>query len=196
MKEGDLPQAELADAVTFKDIKAAAGRLAPVAERTPVLTPAIVDELTGAKTLLKCESFQRIGAFKFRGAYNALSQLDHKAREQGVLTYSSGNHAQAMALAAALLHTPVVVVMPGNASPIKLNATREYVARAKAEGARFTALSDAEKQQARQLIQPAQVDGWKTKVAAPAGIDADRMQALVEAAIGKYDGQEIGRAHV
>lgn len=130
MKEGDLPRAELADAVTFKGIKAAAGRLAPVAERTPVVTPAMVDELTGATTMLKCESFQRIGAFKFRGAYNALSQLDHRAREQGVLTYSSGNHAQAMALAAALLHAPVVIVMPENASPMKLNATRQYVAQA------------------------------------------------------------------
>jgi threonine dehydratase len=130
MKEGEPPRVELAEAVTFKDVKAAAGRLAPVAERTPVLTPALIDEMTGARTMLKCESFQRIGAFKFRGAYNALSQLDHRAREQGVLTYSSGNHAQAMALAAALLHTPVVIVMPQNASPMKLSATREYVARA------------------------------------------------------------------
>ena len=83
----------------------------------------------------------------------------------------------------------VAEIYAGKYTEIYSAAAREYVARAKAEGARFTALSDAEKQQARQLIQPAQVDGWKTKVAAPAGIDADRMQALVEAAIRKYDGR-------
>ncbi|MFG0283937.1 MAG: threo-3-hydroxy-L-aspartate ammonia-lyase [Phycisphaerales bacterium JB039] len=132
MREGETPQMELADAVSFDDVVAAAARLAPVAERTPTVTPAVLDELTGARIFLKCENFQRIGAFKFRGAYNALSQLDDEARQRGVLTYSSGNHAQAIALSSALLNIPAVIVMPATAMRIKLEATREYLAKAPA----------------------------------------------------------------
>ena len=85
-------------AVSHADIAAAAERLAGQAQRTPVLTSRTVDERTGAQVFFKCENFQRMGAFKFRGAYNALSQLDPAQRARGVLAYSSGNHAQAVAL--------------------------------------------------------------------------------------------------
>jgi threonine dehydratase len=85
-----------------------------------------VDALTGATVHFKCENFQRGGAFKFRGAYHALSRLDAEARRRGVITFSSGNHAQAMALAGGLLNVPVTVVMPGDAPAVKLVATRGY----------------------------------------------------------------------
>src|SRR5262245_53624950 len=88
--------------VTFEDVSAAASRLAGVARRTPVITSRTLDERVGAKVFLKCESFQRAGAFKFRGAYNAISRLREAERARGILTYSSGNHAQAVALASQL----------------------------------------------------------------------------------------------
>jgi threonine dehydratase len=91
-----------------------------------VLTSATVDELTGAQVFFKCENFQRMGAFKFRGAYNALSQLDPSERKRGVLAFSSGNHAQAVALAGRLLGIKTVIVMPENAPRVKLEATRGY----------------------------------------------------------------------
>jgi threonine dehydratase len=112
--------------VSYADIEAAAARLAGHAHRTPVLTSRTVNARAGAEVLFKCESFQRAGAFKFRGAYNALAQLAEGERRAGVLTYSSGNHAQAVALAGRLLGIRTVIVMPEDAPAVKLAATRGY----------------------------------------------------------------------
>src|SRR3954464_14407111 len=87
----------------YSDIEQAAARIAGAAHRTPVLTSRTADQLAGAQLFFKCENFQRMGAFKFRGAYNALARFTDEQRRAGVLTYSSGNHAQAIALAASLL---------------------------------------------------------------------------------------------
>jgi threo-3-hydroxy-L-aspartate ammonia-lyase len=111
---------------TASDVAAAARRLEGVAHRTPVLTSRTVDARTGARVFFKCENFQRGGAFKFRGAYNALCQLDAGHRTRGVLTWSSGNHAQAVALAGSLLSVPTTIVMPADAPAVKLAATRAY----------------------------------------------------------------------
>jgi len=113
-------------AIQPADIDAAAARLAGVAHRTPVLTSRQADERSGAKVFFKCENFQRMGAFKFRGAYNALAQFTPAQRAAGVIAFSSGNHAQAIALAARLLGMPSVIVMPQDAPPAKLAATRGY----------------------------------------------------------------------
>jgi threonine dehydratase len=115
--------------VTFEDVEAAASRLRGVAHRTPVATSRTLDERLGARLFLKCENLQRAGAFKFRGAYNALSRLSDRERERGVLTYSSGNHAQAIALASRLLGIPATIVMPKNAPATKRQATEGYGAR-------------------------------------------------------------------
>lgn len=111
---------------TLDHVRAAATRIAGVAHRTPVHTSRTLDELTGARVFLKCENFQRVGAFKFRGAYNAMSQLEPAQRRAGVLTFSSGNHAQAIALSGRLLGIPTVIVMPDDAPAVKLAATRGY----------------------------------------------------------------------
>ena len=112
--------------VSYADIVAAADRLDGVANRTPVMTSRTVDARTGATAFFKCENFQRVGAFKFRGGYNALAQFSAAQRERGVVAYSSGNHAQAIALAGQLLDIPAVIVMPENAPEVKLEATRGY----------------------------------------------------------------------
>ena len=112
--------------VTYADLAAAHERIRPFAKRTPVLTSSTIDALTGAKVHFKCENFQRMGAFKFRGAFNALSRLPTEDRRRGVLTFSSGNHAQAVALSGSLLEIPSVVVMPDDAPAVKIRATREY----------------------------------------------------------------------
>jgi threonine dehydratase len=112
--------------VQYADIAVAAERLDGIANRTPVLTSRTVDERTGASAFFKCENFQRVGAFKFRGAYNALSEFTEEQKEQGVIAYSSGNHAQAIALAGQLLGIPATIVMPENAPEVKLNATKGY----------------------------------------------------------------------
>ncbi len=112
--------------VTFEDIAAAHERIRPQARRTPVLTSSTIDALTGAKVFFKCENLQRMGAFKFRGAYNALSQLGPDERARGVLAFSSGNHAQAVALAGKLLGISATIVMPSDAPGVKLDATRGY----------------------------------------------------------------------
>jgi threonine dehydratase len=112
--------------VGIEDVRAAAGRLRGVAHRTPVLTSRTVDELAGATVLAKAECFQRGGAFKFRGAYNAIASLDPATRARGVLTYSSGNHAQAIALAARLHGIPATIVMPTDAPRAKADATAGY----------------------------------------------------------------------
>jgi threo-3-hydroxy-L-aspartate ammonia-lyase len=114
------------DEVTFDDVARAHQRIAGHAHRTPALTSATVDALTGASVFFKCENFQRMGAFKFRGAYNALSQLSADEKRRGVVAFSSGNHAQAVALAGKLLGMPRVIVMPADAPPVKVAATRGY----------------------------------------------------------------------
>lgn len=110
----------------YQGVLDAAQRLAGIAHRTPVLTSRSLDELTGNRIFLKCENFQRVGAFKFRGAYNAISLLSKSEAERGVVTYSSGNHAQAIALAGRLLKVKTVVVMPSDAPAVKLQATKKY----------------------------------------------------------------------
>jgi len=114
------------DAVTFDDVAAAHERIRSQAHRTPVLTSASVNALTGARVFFKAENLQRMGAFKFRGAYNALAQLPPDAQRRGVIAFSSGNHAQAVALAGRLLGVPATIVMPADAPPVKLNAARGY----------------------------------------------------------------------
>jgi threo-3-hydroxy-L-aspartate ammonia-lyase len=112
--------------VSYDDVAAAAQRLEGVAHRTPVATSAQFDALTGGEVYFKCENFQRMGAFKFRGAYNALSQLDEASRARGVVAFSSGNHAQAVALAGRLLGIPATIVMPADAPAVKVAATKGY----------------------------------------------------------------------
>ncbi|MCG5466620.1 pyridoxal-phosphate dependent enzyme [Micromonospora sp. MED01] len=112
--------------VTVDDVHAAAKRLAGVAHRTPVLTSRSLDRLVGANVFIKCENLQRVGAFKFRGAYNAVARLDGDARRRGVIAFSSGNHAQAVALASRVLGSCAVVVMPRDAPRSKVTATAAY----------------------------------------------------------------------
>ncbi len=112
--------------VTYKDLEAAAARLEGVAHRTPVVTSRQFDAMTGCQAFFKCENLQRMGAFKFRGAYNALSKLEGGARRAGVVAFSSGNHAQAVALAGQLLGIPATIVMPSDAPAVKVAATRGY----------------------------------------------------------------------
>jgi threo-3-hydroxy-L-aspartate ammonia-lyase len=117
---------EVTREVTFGDIVAAHERIKGEAHRTPVLTSATVIARTGATVFFKPENLQRMGAFKFRGAYNALSQLSAEEKQRGVVAFSSGNHAQAVALAGKLLNVPRVIVMPADAPRVKLDATRGY----------------------------------------------------------------------
>jgi threonine dehydratase len=112
--------------VTYDDIAAAHERIKREARRTPVMTSRQVDEITGASVFFKCENLQRMGAFKFRGAYNALSLLSADEKRRGVLAFSSGNHAQAVALAGQLLKVKTTIVMPEDAPKVKLEATRGY----------------------------------------------------------------------
>ncbi|MCX7290231.1 threo-3-hydroxy-L-aspartate ammonia-lyase [Janthinobacterium sp.] len=111
---------------TYADVVAAAGRIAGHAHRTPVITSRTVDAEFGAQVFFKCENLQRMGAFKFRGAYNALSQFDAQQRRAGVVAFSSGNHAQAIALSAQLLGIPATIIMPHDAPAAKIAATRGY----------------------------------------------------------------------
>ena len=112
--------------VSYAQIAAAANRLKEQAHLTPIFTSRTVNQLINAEVFFKCENLQRTGSFKFRGAYNALCQLSAKQKQQGVITYSSGNHAQAIALAGKLLTIPTTIVMPNNAPRVKLDATRGY----------------------------------------------------------------------
>jgi len=112
--------------ITFSDVQSAAERLRGQAYRTPVVTSRTFDEIAGCRVFFKCENLQRGGAFKFRGAYNALSQLTPGQRQRGVVAFSSGNHAQGLALAARVLGIPATVVMPSDAPQIKVEATRGY----------------------------------------------------------------------
>lgn len=113
-------------APTHDDVLAARGRLAGVANRTPVLRSRTLDERTGACLFFKCENFQRVGAFKFRGAYNAVASLPDDAAARGVVTHSSGNHAAALALAARLRGVPATIVIPRNASRAKIASVERY----------------------------------------------------------------------
>src|SRR5438132_508928 len=113
-------------AADLADVRAAADRIASVAHRTPVQTCATLDRLAGRALFFKCEHLQRAGAFKFRGACNAVRRLPDRVAGRGVVTHSSGNHAQALALAAKLRGIPAHVVMPENASPVKRRAVEEY----------------------------------------------------------------------
>ena len=113
-------------AASFEDVCGAAERLRGAAHHTPVVTSRTLDERTAARVSLKAENLQRVGAFKFRGAYNKIAQLDGEQRRRGVVAFSSGNHAQGVALAARLLGAPATIVMPSDAPAAKLAATRGY----------------------------------------------------------------------
>lgn len=112
--------------VTIDDVRAAARRIEGIATRTPMFHSRTVDDLVGAEIWFKCEQFQRSGSFKFRGAYNALAAMLDDQRVRGVVAYSSGNHAQAVALAAREFGCPAVIVMPSDAPAVKVEATRGY----------------------------------------------------------------------
>jgi threo-3-hydroxy-L-aspartate ammonia-lyase len=112
--------------ITYRDVVAAHERIAGIVRRTPILTSRTADETVNARVFFKCENFQRAGAFKLRGAYNALVQLSPEQKAAGVVAFSSGNHAQAVALAAKLLGIKSVIVMPSDAPVAKMTATREY----------------------------------------------------------------------
>jgi threo-3-hydroxy-L-aspartate ammonia-lyase len=112
--------------LSFSEITAAAERLRGVAYRTPILTSSTVNKMFGCEVLMKAENFQRMGAFKFRGGYNSIASLSKQERGAGVIAFSSGNHAQAVALSARLLDTKAVIVMPKDAPPLKIEATRGY----------------------------------------------------------------------
>lgn len=111
---------------TFADVTAAANRIAGHAHRTPVVTSRTLDDTLGAQVFFKCENIQRMGAFKFRGAFNALSRLYEAGQRAGVVTFSSGNHAQAIALSARILGIPATIIMPHDAPAAKVEATRGY----------------------------------------------------------------------
>lgn len=113
-------------AISFEDVAAAHARITPIAHRTPVLTSTTADDRVGARLFFKCENFQRMGAFKFRGAYNAIAQFTPEQRARGVVTFSSGNHAQGIALSARLLGVKAVILMPTDAPATKVAATRGY----------------------------------------------------------------------
>ena len=112
---------------TYDDVVAAARRLDGHAHRTPVLTSGTADKLLNASVFFKCENFQRMGAFKFRGAFNAMAMLDADQRKAGVVCFSSGNHAQAVALSGRLLNMATTILMPQDAPPLKIAATRGYI---------------------------------------------------------------------
>lgn len=114
------------DLPTYDDVIAAAARIVGHANRTPVMSSRTLDEELGAEVFFKCENLQRMGAFKFRGAFNALSRFSAEQRAAGVVAFSSGNHAQAIALSARLLGIPATIVMPADAPAVKIEATRGY----------------------------------------------------------------------
>lgn len=141
--QGAKADPALARQVTIETVRAAAERIGPHIKRTPVLTSRELDRRAGAHVFLKCENLQRVGAFKVRGAMAALTSLNKQERARGVLTYSSGNHAQGIALAAATLGVRAVIVMPSNAPAVKLAATRGYLESAPG-GSRVVGFNPAE----------------------------------------------------
>ncbi len=110
----------------FEQVRTAKERLKGYANVTPIMASRTLNQLVGADVYFKCENFQRVGAFKFRGAFNSISQLSKAEKEHGVITYSSGNHAQAVALVGQMLNVQTTIVMPNNAPATKLAATKEY----------------------------------------------------------------------
>ncbi|ETT03352.1 serine/threonine dehydratase [Providencia alcalifaciens PAL-3] len=114
---------------TYQDVEAAAQRIAGIAHKTPVMTSTTVNKEFGAELFFKCENFQRMGAFKFRGALNALSQLTPAQKKAGVIAFSSGNHAQGIALAAQMLNIPATILMPIDSPEVKVAATQGYGAK-------------------------------------------------------------------
>lgn len=116
-------------AASLKEVREAAERIAPFAHRTPVITSQTLDDLAGRELFFKCENLQKVGAFKFRGACNAVLKLSDDEAQRGVLTHSSGNHAQALALAARMREIPAYIVMPNNAPRVKRDATISYGAK-------------------------------------------------------------------
>lgn len=112
--------------LTLKDLQKAHNRIKDVIEHTPVMTSRTLDKLTGCQVFLKCENYQRAGAFKFRGAYNAISLLSKGQKERGVIAHSSGNHAQALSLAASIQDVRCTIVMPSNSPSVKVEATKGY----------------------------------------------------------------------
>jgi threonine dehydratase len=138
-----------APAISFDDVRQAAERIRGAANRTPVVTSRTVDELVGARVFLKCENLQRGGSFKFRGAYNRLACLSETARARGIVAFSSGNHAQGVALAARVLGIKAVVVMPDDAPAPKVAATLGYGA----EVVRYTRLTEDREAIANQLAE-------------------------------------------
>jgi threonine dehydratase len=110
----------------YRDIEQAAARIKGAAHRTPMLTSRTANEIAGAELFFKCENFQRMGAFKFRGAYNAIARFSDEQKKAGVLTYSSGNHAQAIALSARLMGIKAAIIMPHDAPELKVRATKGY----------------------------------------------------------------------
>jgi threonine dehydratase len=136
-------------AISLADVRQAADRLRGIANRTPVVTSRTVDALVGAQVFFKCENLQRGGAFKFRGAYNRLAALTAEERSRGVVAFSSGNHAQGVALAARELGVPATVVMPTDAPALKLAATRGYGA----EVVNYDRLTEDREDIARRLAQ-------------------------------------------
>ena len=145
-------------AISYSDIESAAQAIAGIAHRTPVMSSRQVNDGLGAQVFFKCENFQRVGAFKFRGAYNALSRFDAAQRRRGAIAFSSGNHAQAVAHAAQILGMPAVIVMPQDAPPAKLAATRGYGAEVilydRATGDRETIARDLANTRGGTLIPP------------------------------------------
>ncbi|MFI5801931.1 threo-3-hydroxy-L-aspartate ammonia-lyase [Streptomyces sp. NPDC051561] len=121
-----MPPTPALQSPTYEDVRAAAARIDGHAHRTPVLRSRLLNEQLGADVVFKCENFQRMGAFKFRGAFNALSRFSPEQRRAGVITYSSGNHAQAISLSAQLLDIPATIVMPHDAPASKVAATKGY----------------------------------------------------------------------
>ena len=111
---------------TYADVEAAATRIDGIAHRTPVQTSRTLNELVGGEVFVKCENFQRMGAFKFRGAFNALSKFSPEQRRAGVVAFSSGNHAQGIALSAKILGIPATIIMPHDAPAAKVAATKGY----------------------------------------------------------------------
>ena len=116
----------MTDNLQYSDVEQAAARLDGAAHRTPVLSSTTANARTGGQLFFKCENYQRMGAFKFRGAYNAITRFDDAQRAAGVLTFSSGNHAQAIALSARLAGIKATIIMPNDAPALKIQATREY----------------------------------------------------------------------
>jgi threo-3-hydroxy-L-aspartate ammonia-lyase len=141
---------------TFQDVVEASARLKGHAHLTPVLRSSTADTLLGAQVFFKCENFQRMGAFKFRGAFNAMAKLDEAHRRKGVVCFSSGNHAQAVALSGQLLGITTVILMPLDAPPLKIEATRGYIAASAAKGSEvvlFDRYKDDRERLAHQLAE-------------------------------------------